>query len=171
MQRMLLFILFASFGLLLSACATPTTGAALTVSDAWVRPVALMAEVQPTVEGETASTDHSGHGGMAMGGVTSAAYLTLRNNTAQGDALIRASTDAAEVVELHNVEMVENVMQMRPVEQIDVPAQGQAELKPGGYHIMLINVTRDLSPGDTVDLTLTFRSGEELTVAAEVRQP
>jgi hypothetical protein len=171
MQRMLFFIMVASVGLALVGCATPSASTALSVSEAWVRPVTLMAEAESTAESETASADHSGHGDMAMNGVTSAAYLTLRNGTAQDDALIRASSDVAEVVELHNVEMVDNVMQMRPVEQIDVPAQGQAELKPGGYHIMLINVTRDLNPGDTVELTLTFRSGEEITVSAEVRQP
>ncbi|NJM05439.1 copper chaperone PCu(A)C [Candidatus Gracilibacteria bacterium] len=158
-------------GLLFSGCATPTTEAALTVSDAWVRPVALMSEAQPTTAGEVTNAEHGGHNDMAMGGVTSAAYLTLRNGTPNADALVRASSDAAEVVELHNVEMVDSVMQMRPVEQIEVPAQGQSELKPGGYHIMLINVTRELKPGDTVDLTLTFRSGAELTVSAEVRQP
>jgi hypothetical protein len=52
-----------------------------------------------------------------------------------------------------------------------VPAGGQVELKPGGYHVMLIGLTRDLNVGDKFPVTLEFASGAKLQVEAEVRQP
>ena len=54
---------------------------------------------------------------------------------------------------------------------IEVPAGGQVELKPGGYHVMLIGLMRDLSDGEKFPLTLQFEKGGEVTVEAEVRQP
>jgi copper(I)-binding protein len=62
-----------------------------------------------------------------------------------------------------------DVLQMRPVEGVTIPAEGTAVLKPGSYHIMLLDVQRDLNPGDTVAITLAFESGLTLTVDAEVR--
>jgi copper(I)-binding protein len=61
---------------------------------------------------------------------------------------------------------------MRQVEGgIDIPANGQVELKPGGFHVMLIGLTRDLNVGDSVQLTLTFEKAGQIPVTAQVRQP
>ena len=63
-------------------------------------------------------------------------------------------------------------MRMQAVQGgIEVPAGGQVELKPGGYHVMLIGLTRDLTDGEKFPLTLQFEKGGEVTVEAEVRQP
>lgn len=61
------------------------------------------------------------------------------------------------------------MMMMRPVEKIDVPAGKQVEMKPGGYHIMLLNLKRDLRAGTVVKLTLQFRKAGKIPVSAEVR--
>ena len=80
------------------------------------------------------------------------------------------SADVAGTVEIHETTIDENnVMRMRPVEGIDIPAKGSVELKPGGYHIMLLNVKKALQPGDKLSLTLTFASGKNVTVEADVR--
>ena len=63
------------------------------------------------------------------------------------------------------------MMTMREVDSIEVPAGETVALEPGGYHVMLIDLQRDLEPGDTVEATLTFESGAEETVTAEVREP
>lgn len=112
-----------------------------------------------------------GRGGRqhVMGGSTSAAYMTLRNSGDTSDALVAASTDAAETVELHTVIEEGGVMKMRPVPQIDIPAAGEQQLRPGGYHVMLIGITRDLNEGDTVHLTLTLEKGGALELAVPVR--
>lgn len=118
----------------------------------------------------TATQGMTGSMGMGMGGANSAMYMTIHNHSDQPDRLIKAESDVAEVVELHNVAEKDGVMAMFPVEGIDVPAQGQAELKPGSFHVMLIGLTRDLNVGDTVTVTLTFEQSDPLTVAAEVRE-
>ncbi|MBC6934312.1 MAG: copper chaperone PCu(A)C, partial [Chloroflexi bacterium] len=62
-----------------------------------------------------------------------------------------------------------DVMKMRPVEGgIEIPAGGSVELKPGGYHVMLMQLPRDLLPGQAIMLTLVFESGVELPVAVPV---
>ena len=63
------------------------------------------------------------------------------------------------------------MMEMREVEEIAVPAGSTVELEPGGFHVMLLDVQRELTPGETIELTLTFEVAGEMTVQAEVREP
>lgn len=63
------------------------------------------------------------------------------------------------------------MMTMQPVESVPVPAGATVELKPGGYHIMLLQVKKVLAVGDTIDVTLTFEKAGEVTTTAEVREP
>ena len=112
--------------------------------------------------------------GMAGEGATSAVYVTIDNTGSQADALVvgRRAT-AAQTVELHEVKNDGGMMKMRPVQKIPLPAGGKVELKPGGYHVMLIGLTRDLKPGETVPVTLVFEHGAEVQVdaAGEVGAP
>jgi len=62
-------------------------------------------------------------------------------------------------------------MTMRPVDAIPIPARGEQALRPGGYHLMLMEPTRALAVGDVVTLTLRFRSGRTVTVEVPVRAP
>lgn len=151
MRRVALIILAAA-ALVLAACTTATpvqngggaTSSGVAVSDAWVRPAP---------------------GGQGNG----AAYLLVRSSGSAGDRLVQAASDVADSVELHTAEMKDGVMSMRPVEGIDVPAGGTAELKPGGYHIMLIGLRRELQPGERVALTLQFERAGQVSVEAVVR--
>jgi len=87
--------------------------------------------------------------------------------------LISAASPAARIVEVHEMAMVDNVMRMRAIPAIAVPAGKPVELRPGGYHVMLIDLVKPLEPGATVPITLTFegKDGKRETVAikAEVR--
>lgn len=119
-----------------------------------------------------------GHTGMATPaaemegmGSNSAAYMILKNNSSTADRLIGAESDVAEAVELHISEMKGEVMTMRQIEYVEVPANGNAELKPGGMHIMLIGLKQDLKPGDKINLTLVFEKAGRINVEAEVRAP
>lgn len=89
--------------------------------------------------------------------------------------LVAAASPAAKIVEVHEMAMKGNVMEMRAVESIALPAGKSVELKPGGYHVMLIDVVKPLSRGDSVPLTLTLvgKDGKKSTlqVKAEVRAP
>jgi copper(I)-binding protein len=104
----------------------------------------------------------------AAAGQNSAAFMTIVNNTDQGERLIRVESDIAEMIELHHTTMEGDVMSMEPVDGIDIPANGSAELKPGEYHVMIMMLTSELTEGQTVTLTLHFESGLEMTVDTPV---
>lgn len=106
------------------------------------------------------------------GTTNSAAYALLVNLTEEDVTLVSAATKAAEVVELHEMIMGANdVMQMQPVEGgIIVPAGGAVQLMPGGLHMMLIDLTEELKPGDMIEITLKFKDDSEQTLSVPVRE-
>lgn len=89
-------------------------------------------------------------------------------------SLVTASSPAAATVEVHEMAMEGNVMKMRALQKLDLPAGKTVELKPGGYHIMFIDIKEPMKPGARVPLTLTFedkdKKRETVEVSAEVRQ-
>lgn len=99
-----------------------------------------------------------------------AVYMMLINEGGAGDALISAETDVAEVVELHETKMEGDMMKMSPVAKVEIPAGGSAALKPGGLHVMLINLQEQLVPGEKIKLTLNFEKSDPLTIEAEIRE-
>ena len=106
----------------------------------------------------------------AMMGGNSAAYMTIHNYMDTDDAVIGASSDVAEAVELHLSQMdADGVMQMMQQEKFDLPAGGELELKPGSYHIMLIGLKQDLMAGDEINITLHFQNSEDLTLTVPVQ--
>ncbi len=167
--------------LLMAGCGanqTATTGTTggITVRDPWVRAAMMnMAGDQSGAMGGSGMSGMSGDQGHSHGSeygsmAVSAAYMVIANS-GSADAIVKAESDVAKTVELHNVVMENNVMQMRPVDAIEVPANGQVELKPGGFHVMLIGLTRDLNEGDEVVIKLITRSGKTIEVKAPVRKP
>ncbi|HSH49050.1 MAG TPA: copper chaperone PCu(A)C [Halomonas sp.] len=101
---------------------------------------------------------------------TTAAFMMLHNEGETDRSLVAARTPAARVAELHNHVDVDGVMQMRQVESIPVPAKGSVSLAPGGYHLMLIDLTAPLQEGDDVLLRLTFADGQIQELKAPVRR-
>jgi len=99
----------------------------------------------------------------------SAAYLRLENGGA-ADRLVGASSPIAGVAEIHNVRSEGGMMQMFQVDGVDLPANGSVALKPGGYHIMLIDLKQTPVAGEQVELTLNFRDAGEVKVTAPVKQ-
>ncbi|MFN3813370.1 MAG: copper chaperone PCu(A)C [Aquificaceae bacterium] len=111
------------------------------VKDAWVR------EVPPTSS-------------------MSAAYMVIENKGDEPDKLIDASTKIAKAVEIH--ETVGG--KMRRIKVLEIPAGKSVELKPGGYHIMLINLLEKPKEGQKVDLALKFEKSGEIKVSAPVKK-
>jgi copper(I)-binding protein len=86
-------------------------------------------------------------------------------------AVIGASSDVAGVTEIHLSRMDDaGTMTMERQDLVFIPANGYAELSPGGLHVMLANLMKDLSVGDTFPLTLEFQRAGDLTVEVEVKQ-
>lgn len=100
----------------------------------------------------------------------SAAYLLLTNGTTQDDELIGVSSDVAVAAEIHLSQMgADGIMQMIPQESVALPADGELELKPGSYHIMLIGLVKDLNVGDEITLTLHFQNHEDIILIIPVQ--
>lgn len=97
-----------------------------------------------------------------------AGFLTIKNPNAEADTLLGAEADISKVVELHTHIKDGDVMRMRQVESIAVPAGGVAELKPGADHIMFINLNKPLAEGQKVPVTLVFAKAGKKVVELPV---
>ncbi len=143
MKTFSLSFLFFCLLISVSACAGNNN---INVKDAWARP--------------------------GFVGDNSAVYFILTNPNDSPDNLIDANTDTADMVEIHLSKMDSaGVMTMERQDLIVIPANEELEFSPGGLHVMLISLLRDLAPGDSFPLTLNFQNAGDITVEVEVRQP
>ncbi len=135
--------------------------------------------------------DHWGRPGFE--GDNAAAYMEIRNDGDDDVALIGASSDIAETIEIHQTRMESpedqnghddeaddsehgqdshghGMMIMEEVQSIVAPAGSSVLLEPGGYHVMFMGLTRDLEPGDTFSLTLQFDEIDDQTIEITVEE-
>lgn len=103
------------------------------------------------------------------GQTVSAAFMILHNHGMQERTVIAVHSDVADAVELHNHIVEDGMMKMRRVDAIVVPGHAEVVLKPGGLHIMLIGLARNLEAGKNVTLELEFADGERLSFQAPVQ--
>jgi len=100
-----------------------------------------------------------------------AGYLTIVNNGPAADALEAASSPDAASVEVHETSMDSaGMMGMAPVARLSCPVGATVALAPGGYHLMIMGLTRTLKAGDRLELDLVFERAGRIAVQAEVRQ-
>ncbi|WP_347249325.1 copper chaperone PCu(A)C [Zoogloea sp.] len=99
------------------------------------------------------------------------AFMQLSSKA--GVTLVGVASPAAKVVELHEMVMDNNLMKMRPVPRLDIQPGKPVELKPGSYHVMLIDLNKPLSKGEVVPITLKVegkdKKVENVELKAEVR--
>jgi periplasmic copper chaperone A len=155
------------------ACSSGSAGGSkIEISDAWAR-------TSPMVEG------------------AGAAYMVIKNTGTEADKLVGASSPAAKTAQVHETYVVEaspeasmdggmggmkspaasmdmgsgsgEMMGMRQIESLDIPAGGSVELKPGSYHIMLLELVAPLKAGDKIDITLKFEKAGDVKVTTEVK--
>jgi len=100
----------------------------------------------------------------AVAGTNGVGYLVVANH-GPADVLEKIETPVAARVEMHSSSMANGVMTMKKVDRIAVPAGGQVAFAPGGFHLMLIGLTRTLKAGDRAPATLTFASGRKIETA------
>jgi copper(I)-binding protein len=126
----------------------PLQAQSITVANAWVR---------GTVAAQTAT----------------AAFMEITSKDAA--VLTGVSSPAAASAEVHEMHMDGNVMKMRALDKLELPAGKTVKLGPGGYHLMLLGLKRPLQPGTTIPLSLDIetKDGKRSTLAikAEVRAP
>ncbi|MCX9146019.1 copper chaperone PCu(A)C [Erythrobacter sp. WG] len=98
------------------------------------------------------------------------AFMTIANTGTAADRLTGGSTPVAGRVEIHTMTMEGDVMKMRQLaDGLEVPAGGEVTLKPGSFHVMLMDLKQPLKAGDKVPLTLTFAGAGALETELEVR--
>ena len=98
------------------------------------------------------------------------AFMQLK--ATKNSKLVSASSPLTPAVEVHEMAMQDNVMKMRQVPAVELPAGKTVELKPGGYHVMLMDLKQQIKGGDTVPVTLTFEEiGSKKRFTQEVKAP
>lgn len=104
------------------------------------------------------------------GTTTTGAFMTIHNPGGTERKLIKATSPISDKVQLHTHMNENGVMKMREIPEIVVPASGKVELKPGSYHIMLIEMKSELKEGDRVPITLNFDDGSTSPIEAIIRK-
>ena len=139
---------------LAAACAGEGGGKSsrITLADPWARAMPFLAE-----EGEA--------------GVNSAVYLRIRNEGSAPDRLLGGETSAAGAVEIHESFLEGEIMRMRAVDGLEIPAGAVVELRPGGLHVMLLDLQEPLLAGEELGLTLHFQEAGALETTVPIRAP
>jgi periplasmic copper chaperone A len=107
----------------------------------------------------------------AEGAPLGAAYFSIANSGPEADTLVSAASPASEKTELHQTSEGNGVMKMRAVEGgIEIKPGATQDLKPGGYHVMLIGLKKRLQEGEMVPLALTFAKAGAIEVEAKVEK-
>jgi periplasmic copper chaperone A len=104
----------------------------------------------------------------APGVKIAAGYMMLRNRGTAPDRLVGVASSAARKVETHVTVRDGNIMRMREVGGYDIPAGGAMELKPGGAHLMFVDVRKPFKEGERIPVTLRFEHAGEVQVDFEV---
>ena len=97
-----------------------------------------------------------------------AAYFTISNMGKAEVNVVSAASDVAKRTELHTHIMEGDIMRMRHIDKIAVPAGGSISLKPGGHHVMLMGLKRKLKEGESFPMTVTFDNGTKTQVMVKV---
>ena len=97
------------------------------------------------------------------------AFMQLQ--AAKDSKFVSASSPLTPTVEVHEMAMQVDVMRMRQVQSVDLPAGKTVELKPGGYHIMMMNLKAQVKEGDTVPFTLVFEGKDGKREQVEIQAP
>jgi len=138
-------ILAGLLAIILAGCGATAPGPQIVQHDAWGRPSPMMAG-------------------------TGVVYVVIENKGNQADRLVGAITTVAETVELHESFMEGDVMKMRPLPLLDVPAGGTVELKPGSYHLMLVDLVKPLESGSHIAVTLKFEKSGDVPLDVEIKE-
>lgn len=106
----------------------------------------------------------------ADSGATSGAYVTIVNHDSATVELVSVSSNAAVAAEVHETMTHEGMSHMMARTTVPLAPRDSLVMKPGGLHVMLLQLTRRLSVGDSVPLTLRFSTGDSVLVRVPVRE-
>jgi periplasmic copper chaperone A len=136
--------LVSAIGVACIAASSLACAGDITVTNAWAR---------PTVQGQ------QGGGG----------FVSLKNMGKADDKLMSVSSPVAARMELHTMKMEGDMMQMRQIPNIEIKAGESVELKPGGMHLMFMDINKPLEKGTKVPVTFVFEKAGKVTVDVSVQ--
>ena len=139
-----------------SAALVSSLAAALVIAPAWAQTAAV------TVDGAWARASVQGQ---------KATGAFMRLTAKEGARLVRAESPAAGLAEVHEMKMDGDIMKMRAVPALDLPAGKTVELKPGGYHVMLLDLKAPLMKDTSVPLTLVFQDAKGVESTLQLSVP
>jgi copper(I)-binding protein len=102
-------------------------------------------------------------------GENGAVYFVIHNHSSESDELIGASSDVAEIIEIHESKMDGDVMKMQQLQSVPMEAYAEIKFEPGGLHLMLVDLKKEVQVGDQIEIILHFKNFEELRVRVSVR--
>jgi len=102
--------------------------------------------------------------------MATALYFIIENNSSKADTLFQADCDFAGKVEIHETYSQGDMMGMRKVDFIIIDSKSSFEFKPGGYHVMLMKLKKDINVGDEEKFTLHFKQAGELIITAQAKK-
>lgn len=103
-------------------------------------------------------------------GLTTALFFDVKNNGDKADTLFKVTSDAAEIVQVHETYKKGDMMGMREVENVVIEPDSTFHFKPRGHHIMLIKLRKDLNVGDKIEVTLHFKQAGEIKTSAVIKE-
>lgn len=104
--------------------------------------------------------------GTAAGQKATGAFMKL--TSPEGGKLVGVSSPVAGIAEIHEMKMDGDIMKMRAIPSVDVPKGKTVEFKPGSYHVMLMDLKKEIKKGEPVSLTLKFETADKKVVEREV---
>ncbi len=99
-----------------------------------------------------------------------ALYFTLENNGSEADTLYAVETDIAKMVQIHETYSNGDVTGMREIGKIIIKPESSVKLEPGGMHIMVMRLKRDINKGDEIEFILHFRKAGEISIIAKAKK-
>ena len=103
--------------------------------------------------------------------MATALYFTIENNGSKADTLFQVDCNFAGKVEIHETYSQGDMMGMRKVDFIIIDGKSSFELKPGGYHVMLMKLKKDINDGDEENFVLHFKQAGEIIITATAKKP
>ena len=134
-----------------------------------LRSLLLLATLGATASWAQVKVDNAWARATVQGQKATGAFMTL--TAPQATRLVAVSTPVAGVAEIHEMKMDAGVMKMRAMTALELPAKQAVELKPGSYHLMLMDLKAPLAKDGSVALTLTFRDAKGAESKQQVTVP
>jgi len=107
---------------------------------------------------------------LPKGSMATGAFMTISNSSEKTIKLLSATTSKSKITQIHNHIKENGMMKMREIPYLEIPAKSSVKLKPGSFHIMLMQLRSDLVLGEKIKINLSFDNDEKITIDTPVKK-